>query len=187
MKLADLWFLVSTGKRALKHRYLHYEFSRKFWNEMQIRDRTPYQRGPIPKAVIANMMEHLEVSRQTNWKYILQWARRALVWIELCHIFRDHLEHPIVALCAVADATYTLETLTVTNRKKYIENIRLRVQNQENNIIARLKSATPLFRALIQDNLSTGVLPIESMKPNETDLTFEDKVKYLPDCSNSVI
>lgn len=174
MKLADLWFLVSTGKRALKHRYLHYEFSRKFWNEMQIRDRTPYQRGPIPKAVITNMMEHLEVSRQTNWKYILQWARRALVWIELAELFKDHLEYPSVSLCAVSDATYTLETLTITNRKKYLENVRL-LQKLDDSIVARLKAATPLYLALTRDNLPVDKLPIEF---KETSLSFEDAVKF---------
>lgn len=30
MKLARLWVMVSTEKRDLKQRYLHYEFSRKF-------------------------------------------------------------------------------------------------------------------------------------------------------------
>ncbi|OBT40540.1 hypothetical protein VE00_09010 [Pseudogymnoascus sp. WSF 3629] len=178
MKLADLWIVASTEKRNLKQRYLHHEFSRKFWEEMHGMDRNPHQRGPIPKTVASRMMESLEVTPQTNWKYVLQWARRALVWIELADIFRDSLEHPSVALCAVAGATNTLEKLTLTSREKYINTIRLRVQEQDSEIVARLRSATPLYLALVGGNLSTGVLPIES---NETSLSFEDKVKYLAD------
>lgn len=176
MKLADLWVMVSTEKRDLKQRYLHYEFSSKFWEEMQGMGRNPRQRGPIPITVTSRMMKILQVTRETNWKYILQWARRALVWIELTDVFRDCLEHPSVALCAVADATSTLEKLTLTSREKYLNTIRLRVQQQDNEIVARLRSATPLYLALVRGNLSTDLLPIES---NESSLSFEDKVKYL--------
>lgn len=178
MKLADLWIMATTEKRNLKQRYLHHEFSGKFWEEMHGMDRNPHQRGPIPKTVASRMMESLEVTPQTNWKYVLQWARRALVWIELADIFRDSLEHPSVALCAVAGATNTLEKLTLTSREKYINTIRLRVQKEDSEIVARLRSATPLYLALVRGNLSTNPLPIES---NETRLSFEDKVKYSAD------
>jgi hypothetical protein len=48
-------------------------------------------------------------------------------------------------LCAVLDATYTLETMTVTNRKVFFEIICFILKALGNVILARLKAANALY------------------------------------------
>ena len=110
-----------------------------------MKERSLRQRGPVPKATISRVMSKLEITNRTNWKYILQQAQRALVWMELADIFKDDLEHPSVVLCAVLDATYTLETMTLTNRKVFFKTIRSRLKEPDNRILARLKAAAALY------------------------------------------
>ncbi|KFY21433.1 hypothetical protein V493_07417 [Pseudogymnoascus sp. VKM F-4281 (FW-2241)] len=162
IKLHHLWAMVSAEKRALRQRHIHYEFSRQFWAEMKKMNRTPHQRGPVPKATISRVMEELKITEMANWKFVLQRARRASIWTELADIFMDYLDHPSVALCAVPNATYSLETLTLANRKTFLEAIRARVRKPGNEVLTRLKAASPLYMALMNGRLSIGVLPIDS-------------------------
>ena len=173
LELAKLWLIVRTEKRAMKQRYIHYEFSRQFWAVMKDFNRSPHERGAVPKATISKVMDKLEITDQATWKYILKRARRASVWTELIDIFQDDLEHPSVVLCAVPNATYRLEALTLSNRKVFFETIRSRLKEPENGILARLKAASALYWAVIHNGLPIGDLPIESA--NE-DLPFEQKV-----------
>jgi len=78
-------------------------------------------------------------------------------------------------LCAVPDITYTLETMTLTNRKVFFERIRSRLKGTENRIVARLKAADALYWAMMYNNLPASDLPIESAKE---DLPFEQIVSY---------
>ena len=64
--LADLWFMINTEKQALKQRHIHYEFSRQFWAEMEKLNRAPHQLGPVPKAIISEVMSKLKVTSHTN-------------------------------------------------------------------------------------------------------------------------
>lgn len=164
LQLADLWSMISTEKRGLKQRYMHYEFSRQFWAEMGELNRSPHQHGRVPKAIISNIMSKLEVTNQTNWKYILQQARRASVWTELADIFKDDLEHPSVVLCAVPDATYTWETMTLANRNVLFQTIRSRIKEPGNGILARLKAASGLYSAAMHNGLPTMDLNIETVR-----------------------
>ncbi|KFY50509.1 hypothetical protein V495_00225 [Pseudogymnoascus sp. VKM F-4514 (FW-929)] len=173
IKLNHLWTMISTEKRALRQRHIHYEFSRQFWAEMKKMDRTPQQRGPVPKPIISRVMKELEISDMANWKFVLQRARRASIWTELADIFKDYLDYPSVALCAVPNATYSLETLTLANRKIFLEAIRARVRKPGNEVLTRLKVASPLYMALMNGRLPTDVLSIESNKH----LLFEETVK----------
>lgn len=177
LELAKLWLMIRTEKRALKQRYIHYEFSRQFWAIMKDFNRSPHERGPVPKATILKVMDRLEITDLAKWKYILQRARRASIWIELVDIFKDHLEHPSVVLCAVPNATYRLETLTMSNRKALFKGIRSRLEESDNGIVARLKAADALYWTLMHDNLPTRDLPIESA--NES-LPFEEIVRTKP-------
>lgn len=79
-----------------------------------------------------------------------------------------------VVLCAVPNATYRLETLTMPNRKVLFEGIRSRLEEPDNGIMARLKAADALYWALMHDNLPTRDLPIGSA--NEV-LPFEQMVR----------
>jgi hypothetical protein len=173
LELANLWLMIRTEKRAMKQRYIHYEFSRQFWAKMKDFNRSPHERGPVPKATISKVMDKLEITDQATWKYILKRARKASVWTELIDIFKDDLEHPTVVLCAVPNATYMLEALTLSNREVFFETIRSRLKEPENGILARLKAASALYLAVIHSGLPIGELPIESA--NE-DLPFEQKV-----------
>ncbi|KFZ18876.1 hypothetical protein V501_00965, partial [Pseudogymnoascus sp. VKM F-4519 (FW-2642)] len=173
IKLNHLWTMVSTEKRALRQRHIHYEFSRQFWAEMKKMNRTPHQRGPVPKATISRVMRKLEITDMANWKFVLQRARRASIWTELADIFKDYLNHPSVALCAVPNAAYSLETLTLANRKTFLETIRARVRKPGNEVLSRLKAASPLYMALMNGRLPIDVLPIESNKR----LLFEETVR----------
>jgi NAD-dependent SIR2 family protein deacetylase len=173
LELAKLWLMIRTEKRAMKQRYIHYEFSRQFWALMKDFNRSPHERGRVPKATISKVMDKLEITDRATWKYILKRARRASVWIELIDIFKDDLEHPSVVLCAVPNATYRLEALTLSNRKVFFETIRSRLKEPENGILARLKAASALYWAVIHNGLPIEDLPIESA--NE-DLSFEQKV-----------
>lgn len=173
IKLNDLWTMVSTEKRALRQRHIHYEFSRQFWAEMKKMNRMPHQRGPVPKATISQVMKELEITDMANWKFVLQRARRASIWTELADIFKDYLDHPSVALCAVPNATYSLETLTLANRKTFLETIRARVRKPGSEVLTRLKAASPLYMTLISGRLPIDVLPIESNKH----LLFEETVR----------
>jgi NAD-dependent histone deacetylase SIR2 len=161
IQLPDLWFMISTEKQALKQRHVHYEFSRQFWAEVGELNKGSNQRSQVPKFIISQMMSKLEITSGTSWKYILQRARRASVWTELTDIFKPDLEDPSVVLCAVPDATYTLETMTLTNRKVLFEIIRSRVKEPGNGILARLKAASALYRAAMYNDLPVD-LPIES-------------------------
>jgi NAD+-dependent protein deacetylase SIR2 len=172
-KLADLWLMVGTEKHALKQRYIHYEFSRLFWAEFAEFNRSPHQRGPMPKSIVSKVMRELEITDQANWKYIIQRARRASIWIELADIFKDNLKYPSVVLCAIPDTTYTLETLTLADRKVFFETIRSRLGDPKNRILARLKAASTLYWAVINNNLPANKLLIESA--NE-DLLFKHQV-----------
>ena len=162
LELAKLWLIVRTEKRAMKQRYIHYEFSRQFWALMKDFNRSPHERGRVPKATISKVMDKLEITDRATWKYILKRARRASVWTELIDIFKDDLEHPSVVLCAVPNATYRLEALTLSNRKVFFETIRSRLKEPENGILARLKAASALYQAVMHDDLPTGDLSIES-------------------------
>jgi NAD+-dependent protein deacetylase SIR2 len=170
--LADLWLMISTEKRALKQRHIHYEFSRQFWAEMGGFNRVPHQRGPVPKATISKVMSKLEITNRTNWKYIIQLARRASVWTELADIFKDDLVHPSVVLCAVPDATYTLETMTLSNRKLFFKTIST-LKVADNGILERLKAADALYWAVMHNNLPASDLPIEAY---DKDLPFKEAV-----------
>jgi hypothetical protein len=173
MQLVDLWSMIRTEKRALKQRYVHYEFSRQFWAEMRGFNRVPHQRGPVPKATISKVKSKLEITNHTNWKYILKLARRASVWTELVDIFKDDLDHPSVVLCAVPDATYTLETMTLTNRKVFFETICSTLKVPGNGILARLNAAEALYWGVMHNNLPASDLPIET---HDDDLPFEEAV-----------
>ena len=173
MRLSDLWHMIRTEKRALKQRHVHYEFSRQFWAEMKALNRVPHQRGPVPKATISKVMSKLKITTPTNWKYILQSAQRTSVWTELADIFKDDLRHPSVVLCAVPDATYTLETMTLTNRKVFFETICSTLKVPENRILARLKAAEALYWEVMHNNLPASDLPIETYDEN---LPFEKAV-----------
>jgi len=157
----------------MKQRYIHYEFSRQFWAVMKDFNRSPHERGLVPKATISKVMDKLEITDQATWRYILKRARRASVWTELIDIFKDSLEHPSVVLCAVPTATHRLEALTLSNRKEFFRIIRSRLAEPESEILARLEAASALYRAVIHNGLPIGDLPIESA--NE-DLPFEQKV-----------
>jgi NAD+-dependent protein deacetylase SIR2 len=172
MRLADLWFMIRTEKRALKQRHVHYEFSRQFWAEMGGFNRVPHQRGPVPKATISKVKSKLEITNHTNWKYILKLARRASIWTELVDIFKDDLDHPSVVLCAVPDATYTLETMTLTNRKLFFKTIST-LKVTDNGILERLKAADALYWAVMHNNLPASDLPIEEY---DKDLPFKETV-----------
>jgi len=65
-------------------------------------------------------------------------------------------------LCAISDATYMLETMTLTNRKVLFEIIRSRIKEPGNKILARLKATSALYQAVMHDDLPTGDLFIES-------------------------
>ena len=173
IKLHHLWTMISAEKRALRQRHIHYEFSRQFWAEMEKMNRTPHQRGPVPKTTISRVMKELEITDMNNWKFVLQRARRASIWTELADIFKGHLDHPSVALCAVSNSTYSLETLTSANRKTFFEAIRARVRKPGNEVLTRLKAASPLYMALMNGRLPIDVLPIES----NNHLLFEETVR----------
>ena len=173
LELAKLWLMIRTEKRVMKQRYIHYEFSRQFWAVMKDFNRSPHERGPVPKATISKVMDKLEITNQATWKYILTRARRASVWTELIDIFKGDLEDPIIVLCAVPNATHRVEALTLSNRKVFFDTIRSRSKEPESGILARLKAASALYRLLIHNSLPIGDLPIESA--NE-DLSFEQKV-----------
>jgi hypothetical protein len=136
-------------------------------------NRSPHKRGPVPKATISKVIDKLKITDWATWKYILKRARRASVWTKLINIFKDDLEHPSVMLCAVPNATYRLEALTLSNRKVFFKTIRLRLKEPENGILARLKAASALYWAVIYNGLPIGDLPIESANK---DLPFEQKV-----------
>ncbi|TVY18846.1 NAD-dependent protein deacetylase [Lachnellula arida] len=174
LELAKLWVMIRTEKRALKQRYIHYEFSRQFWAVMKDFNRGPHERGPVPKATILKVMDKLEITDRADWKYLLQRARRASFWTELVEIFKGDLEHSSVVLCAVPNTTYRLETLTMSNRKLLFEGIRSRLEDPGNGIMARLKAADSLYWALMHNGLPTRDLPIESA--NEV-LPFEQMVR----------
>jgi hypothetical protein len=171
IQLSDLWFMISTEKRALKQRHVHYEFSRQFWAEVARLSSRPHQRRQVPKAVIPKLMSKLEING-TSWKYVLRRARRGSVWIELADIFKNDLEDPSVVLSAISDATYTLEAMTLTNRKALFDTIRSRIEEPGNEILQRLKTASALYTAVIHNSLP-GDLPIES---GDEHLPFKDKV-----------
>jgi hypothetical protein len=173
MQLADLWLMIRTEKRALKQRHLHYEFSRQFWVEMRNHNRSPRQRGPVPKATVDAVMSKLEITNRTNWKHILKRAQRASVWTELADIFKDDVEHPSVVLCAIPDATYTLETMTLKNRKVFFETIHSKLKKPDNGIRARLKATDALYWTVMLNNLPARDLRIESV---DEDLPFEQLV-----------
>jgi hypothetical protein len=118
-------------------------------------------------------MSKLEITNRTNWKYIIQLAWRASVWTELADIFKDDLDHPSVVLCAVPDATYTLEMMTLTNRKVFFETICSTLKVPSNGILARLKAVDALYWAVMYNNLPTSDLPI---KTYDEDLPFEEAV-----------
>ena len=130
-------------------------------------------RSPVPKATISRVMSKLGITNRTNWKYILQQARRASVWTKLSDIFKDDLKHPSIVLCAVLDATSTLETMTLTNCKVFLETIRSRLKMLGNGILARLKAADALYWAVIHNNLPASNLPIETYYE---DMPFEEAV-----------
>ncbi|KAH7363946.1 DHS-like NAD/FAD-binding domain-containing protein [Rhexocercosporidium sp. MPI-PUGE-AT-0058] len=171
--LAQLWLMVRTEKRALKQRYIHYEFCRQFWAVMKDCGSSPHDRSPVPEATVLKVMDRLEVTDRAAWKRILKRARKASVWTELIDIFKDDLERPSVVLCAVPKATYKLEALTLSHRKAFLDTIRSRLKVPENGILARLRAASSLYWAVINNGLPTGNLQIESA--NE-DLPFEQKV-----------
>ena len=173
LELAQLWLMITTEKRALKQRYIHYEFSRQFWAVMKDFNRSPHERGRVPKATISKVMDKLEIPDRAGWKYVLKRARRASVWTELIDIFKGDLEHPSVVLCAVPNATYRLEALTLPNREVFFETIRSRLKEPGNEILPRLKAASALYWAVIHSCLPAGDLPIESAND---DLPFEQKV-----------
>ena len=170
MPFTDLWLMISTEKRALKQRHLHYEFSRQFWAEMKKFNRSPHQRGPVPKATIAVVMSKLGITNQTSWKCLLKRAQRASVWTELADIFKDDVKHPSVVLCAISDATYTLETMTLTNREMFFKTIHSKIEEPGNGIRERLKAAETLYWMVMLNNLPVTDLPIESVDGN---LPFE--------------
>jgi NAD-dependent histone deacetylase SIR2 len=172
MQLSDLWCMISTEKRALKQRHIHYEFSRQFWAEMGNFNRSPHQRGPVPELAIFTVMSKLGICNRISWNYILQRARRASIWTELAEIFKDDVEHPSVVLCAIPEATTALETMTMANRKELIEKIHSRRNEPGNGILARLKAAADLYRAVILGDLPKD-LPIESA---DNGLPFEQVV-----------
>ena len=173
--LAKLWLMIRTEKRALKQRYIHYEFSRQFWAVMEDFNRSPHDRGPVPKSTISEVMDRLEVSNRTTWKLILKRARKASIWTELVDIFKDDLEHPSVVLCAVPKATYKLEALTISHREVFLDTIRSRLKEPKNGILARLKAASSLYWAVIQNSLPTDNLPLECA---DEELPFEQKVGF---------
>jgi hypothetical protein len=175
MNLADLWCIISTEKRTLKQRYIHYEFSRQFCAEMVGFNRSLHQRGPLPKAIVSKMIAKLKINDRANWKAISQRARRASVWTELAEMFQGELEYPSVVLCAVPDATHTLETLTLTDRKLYLETIRLRLQEPGNRILVNLKAASALYWAVIHNDIPEGDLAIESVNEG---ISFEQTVSF---------
>jgi len=167
--------MIRTEKRALKQRYIHYEFSRQFWAVMEDFNRSPHDRGPVPKSTISEVMDRLEVSNRTTWKLILKRARKASIWTELVDIFKDDLEHPSVVLCAVPKATYKLEALTISHREVFLGTIRSRLKEPKNGILARLKAASSLYWAVIQNSLPTDNLPLECA---DEELPFEQKVGF---------
>jgi hypothetical protein len=108
-------------------------------------NRVLHQRGRVPKATIFKVMSKLEITDCINWKYILKLAQRASVWTKLADIFKNDLDHPSVVLCAVGDTTYTLETMTLTNRNVFFKTICLTLKVLGNRILARLKAADALY------------------------------------------
>jgi NAD-dependent histone deacetylase SIR2 len=169
LQRADLWVMISKEKRGLRQRYIHYEFSRQFWAEMEEHNRSPYQHGRVPNAVISIIMSKFGINDKTNWKYVLQRARRGSIWTELADIFKNDLKYPSIVLCAVPDATHTLETMTLTNRKVLVEIIRSRIKEPGEEILNRLKHASLLYGAAMRnDPLPAKDLPIDNLATNNT-------------------
>jgi hypothetical protein len=163
--------MISTERQALKQRHLHYEFSCKFWAEVgQLH--SGHQRHQIPKAIIPGMMSKLKITNGKSWKYILKRARRASFWTELTSIFKNVLEDPSVVLYAIINATYTLESMTLTDRKAVFELIRLRIKELSNQIIDRLRAISNLYKAIMHDVLPEN-LAIESINEH---LPFKDLI-----------
>lgn len=173
IRLVDLQFIINTKKQALKQRYIYYEFSCQFWAKIEKLNKALHQLGLVPKAIISEVMSKLKVTSYTNWKYVIQLARRALVWTELVDIFKNELDYLSVVLCAVSDATYTLKTITVTNCKVFFEIICSTLKALSNTILARLKAVDALYQALIHNNLPVSNLLIETYNK---DLPFEKAV-----------
>jgi NAD+-dependent protein deacetylase SIR2 len=172
IQLPDLWLMISTEKRSLKQRHIHYEFSRQFWAEVERLKSGPHQSRQVPKAILSQVMSKLKITNETRWKYILQQARRASVWTELTDIFKNDLEDPSVVLCAVPDSTYTLETMTLADRTEFLQIIRSRIAETGNGILARLQDASALYKAAMYNDVPE-VLAIES---SDEHLPFKDSV-----------
>jgi hypothetical protein len=66
IQLADLWLIICTEKQALKQRHLYYEFSRQFWVEIRNHNKSPRQRGPVPKATVDAVINKLKITNRTN-------------------------------------------------------------------------------------------------------------------------
>jgi NAD-dependent histone deacetylase SIR2 len=167
-----LWHIIETEKRSLKQRYLHYEFSRRFWQAMMQFERNPREQGRMKKDIIRKVQSDLQIE-QADWTHVLTRARKASVWTDLAEIFKGDVEHPSVVLCAVSGGTSVLEKMTLADREIFFEKIRSRKMDPGDRMLANLKAVDTLYWAVICNNLPESLLIMLADKS----VPFEDVVR----------
>jgi len=171
LSFADLWLIIRTEKRALRQRYFHYEFARQFSSKMEPFKISP--RRPVSQQTIERAMEIFNLSSRADWDRLSKRGKKMSIWTELVTLFSQKLEHPSVVLCAIAGGTYVLENLNLSDREILLAGVRSKIAKPGNCILARLKAASSLYKAVIFDGLPSKALSIETANEN---LSFEERI-----------
>lgn len=175
-QLALLWRTVLSGKsHPLITRYMRYQYSLSFAAAQEELGARPGKKSRnIREAMVRRLcIQEIQGDKQKGWRAARIQAQKGSIWVALVDMFRHSLgEESCVALAAVPESSWLIESMTAEAREVFLATIQSRVNEPRSNITANLHTAKDLYLMVINNTLPNYLLRIEG----SADLPFLDAV-----------